>query len=195
MVGGLEKPGALPKIPLVNMAGDVEIVSKPEAETLNNMLVNGDLDALVSPRIPSSFMAGDANVARLFPDFKSEELAYFRKTGIFPPMHCVVIRREVYQRNRWVAQSLYAAFDEAKRECTLDRMWNGHLRYTLPFLHAAVEESREIFGDKDPFVYGIEDNRHTLETLVQYSHEQGLIPERYDIDSLFAPEIVNASPN
>jgi 4,5-dihydroxyphthalate decarboxylase len=195
VTGGLENAAAMPKIPLLHVSKDVSIVQKPAHETLNDMLVRGEIDAVITPVVPSSFRQGSPDIARLFPDFKAVELAYYRKTKIFPPMHVIVIKHEIYEANRWIALSLYDAFDRAKGECTLDRMWDGHLRYALPFLHAAVEESRAIFKETDPFVYGVKENRNTLDTLIRYSYEQGLIPERYAIERIFAPEIINRSPN
>ena len=105
------------------------------------------------------------------------------------------MRSEVYEANRWMAQSLMKAFEEARGYSAIAQMFDGHLRYALPFLHAAVEEHKEIFGDDDPWRYGVEENRHTLETLVSYSHEQGLIPRRYDLAELFAEETWATSRN
>lgn len=192
--GGLDEPGRVEKLDL-NLPDGVSLTLIPEHRTLNEMLAAGELDALVTARAPSSYNRGDPSVTRLFEDYKSEEIRYYKKTGIFPPMHCVAIRREVYERNRWIAQSLFKAFLEAKEYCSLAIMFDGHLRFSLPFLHAAVEESREIFGDADPWAYGVEENRHTLETLVGYSHEQGLIPRAYDLEELFAPEVFATSRN
>ena len=192
--GGLDEPGRVEKLDL-NLPAGVSLTPIPVDQTLNTMLEAGELDAIVTARAPSSYNRGDPAVARLFEDYKSEEIAYYKKTGIFPPMHCVAMRRDVYEANRWIAQSLFKAFLEAKEYCSLATMFDGHLRFSLPFLHAAVEESREIFGDADPWAYGIEENRHTLETLVGYSHEQGLIPRAYDLKELFASEVWETSRN
>jgi len=192
--GGLDEPGRVEKLDL-NLPADVSLSLIPADQTLNALLVSGELDAIVTARAPSSYNEGHPSVTRLFEDYKSEEIRYYKKTGIFPPMHCVAIRREVYERNRWIAQSLYKAFLAAKEYCAISYMFDGHLRYALPFLHAAVEEHNEIFGDDDPWAYGIEDNRNTLETLVGYSHEQGLIPRAYDLSELFCEEVWATSRN
>ncbi len=192
--GGLDEPGRVEKLDL-NLPPDVSLTLIPEDQTLNSLLVSGELDAIVTARAPSSYNQGHPAVTRLFEDYKSEEIRYYKKTGIFPPMHCVAIRREVYERNRWIAQSLYKAFLAAREYCSIAYMFDGHLRYALPFLHAAVEEHRDIFGDDDPWAYGIEDNRKTLETLVGYSHEQGLIPRAYDLAELFCEETWATSRN
>ena len=178
--GGLDEPGRIEKIDLDLPLG-VSLTVIPEDKTLNDLLVSGELDAIATARAPSSFNERHPKVTRLFEDYKSEEIAYYKKTGIYPPMHCVAMRSEVYEANRWMAQSLMKAFEEARGYSAIAQMFDGHLRYALPFLHAAVEEHKEIFGDDDPWRYGVEENRHTLETLVSYSHEQGLIPRRYDL--------------
>jgi len=192
--GGLDEPGRVEKLAL-NLPSSISLSSIPQDRTLNDMLVKGELDALVTARPPSSFVKGDPAVRRLFRDSKTEEINYWKKTGIFPPMHCVAFRREVYEKDRWIAQSMYKAFSAARRLCTLTDMWDGHLRYSLPFLHLAAEESIAVFGDSDPWRYGALENRSTIETLVQYSHEQGLIPRRYALEELFARETLDVSKN
>jgi|SRR5579884_1515914 len=192
--GGLDEPGRVEKLKL-NLPPEIRLTSIDPDKTLNNMLVAGELDAIITARPPSSFLMQDPAVRRLFQDYKSEEIAYWRKTRIFPPMHCVAIRRDVYERNRWIAQSLYKAFVEAKKYCSVDLMFDGHLRYALPFLHAAVDEHREVFGDTDPWAYGVTANRHIIETATRYSHEQGLTSRRYAIEELFAPETLDESRN
>lgn len=192
--GGLDEPGRVEKLRL-NLPANVSLQSIPNDRTLNDMLVKGELDALTTARPPSSFVRGDPAVKRLFDDSKAEEIAYWKKTGIYPPMHCVALRRDVYEKDRWIAQALFKAFKEAQKLCTITDMWDGHLRYSLPFLHHAAEESMRVFGDVDPWRYGLEENRKTIETMVQYSHEQGLIPRRYALDELFAAETLDASKN
>jgi 4,5-dihydroxyphthalate decarboxylase len=192
--GGLDEPGRIEKLPL-NLPSNVSLKSIPEDKTLNGMLESGELDAIVTARAPSGFYKNDGRVVRLFPDYKSEEIAYYRKTGIFPPMHCVVMRRDVYQANRWIAQSLYKAFVEAKKYVALDYLFDGHLKSSFPFLPSIVEETKQVFGDKDPWSYGIQENRKTLETAIQYSHEHGLITKRYPLEHLFAAEAFDDSRN
>jgi 4,5-dihydroxyphthalate decarboxylase len=192
--GGLDEPGRIEKLDL-NLPEGVSLTLIPEDQTLNSLLVSGELDAIVTARAPSSYNEKNPAVTRLFEDYKSEEIRYYKKTGIFPPMHCVAMRREVYEKNRWIAQSLYKAFEAAREYCSLSVIFDGHLRYSLPFLHAMVEETQEIFGDDDPWAYGIEKNRSTIETLIGYSHEQGLIPRAYDLKELFVEETWATSRN
>jgi len=193
--GGMDKPGAMDKVPLLRKPANVKIEPIGPGKTLNDMLVVGELDAMIAPRIPSAFVKGDPTIVRLFPDYMSEEIAYYKKTKIFPPMHVVAIRREVYEQNRWIAQSLYQAFVKALELCDYTAMWDGHLRYALPFLPAHIDQAREIFENRNPFMYGINENRHVLEALIAHSIEQGLIPKPLEVDDLFAPEILHTCPN
>ena len=101
-------------------------------------------------------------------------------------MHTVALREDVYEKYPWVAQSLYKAFSEAKGMCESSMYEFSALKYMLAWSIAEMEEEREIFGD-DPWAYGLEANRHVLETLVQYTYEQGLIKKQLDLKSLFAP--------
>jgi 4,5-dihydroxyphthalate decarboxylase len=192
--GGLDEPGRIEKLKLT-LPPDIRLASIPADKTLNDMLVAGELDAVITARAPSAFLNQNPAVARLFKDYKSEEIAYWKKTKIYPPMHCVAIRRDVYERNRWIAQSLFKAFVEAKKYSAVDFLFDGHLRYALPFLHAAVDEHHQIFGDTDPWAYGIAANRHILETAARYSHEHGLTSRRYTVEELFAPETLDNSKN
>jgi 4,5-dihydroxyphthalate decarboxylase len=192
--GGLDEPGRIEKLPL-NLPSNVSLQPIAAHQTLNQMLKEGELDALVTARPPSSFQEPRGSVKRLFEDYKSAEIAYYKKTKIFPPMHCVAIRKEIYEKNRWIACSLYEAFVEARQYCTLDNLFFGHLGVTLPFLHHAVEETAKVFGDVDPWAYGIDGNLNTLNTLIHYSYEQGLIPRPYAIEELFAPELLDGPRN
>jgi 4,5-dihydroxyphthalate decarboxylase len=119
------------------------------------------------------------------------ERDYFRRTGIFPIMHVVVIRRDVYERDRWVAQSLYKAFSAAQRESYADLSETAALKTMLPWLTAHVEEARREMGD-DFWPYGLDRNRHTLATFLRYSHEQGLAAQRLTPEELFAPETLES---
>ena len=124
---------------------------------------------------------------RLFEDFLGVERAYFHRTGIFPIMHTLVIRRDVYDSNRWVAQSLYKAFCAAQQETYADLAETAALKAMLPWLPAHVEETRREMGEEF-WPYGIERNRRTLATFLRYSHEQGLAKQQLDPDQLFAAE-------
>ena len=135
--------------------------------------------------------AAPGTVKRLFEDYVDIEKAYFRKTRIFPIMHTVVIRREVYEANRWIAQSLTKAFIEAQRRTYEDLYETAALKAMLPWLTAHVEDARREFGN-DWWSYGLENNLNVLETFTRYHQEQGLSPRKLSPQELFAPESLEA---
>jgi 4,5-dihydroxyphthalate decarboxylase len=146
----------------------------------------GELDALLSLYIPNSFLEGKPHIARLWPNFKEVEQDYYRRTGIFPIMHTVVVREDVHREHPWVAERLYQAFCEA-RDLAVNGLYDTDaLRVALPWLLDHVEETRRVFG-KDFWPYGIEANRPTWAAIGQYVHEQGLAPRTVTPDELFAP--------
>ena len=125
-------------------------------------------------------------VAHLFPDFRQEEKRYYQEHRIHPIMHCVVIRRDIYESNKWIAQSLYKAFLAAK-DWAIDQMYfSGAQKYMLPWLFDDLREIDDVFGG-DPWPYGIEENRPTLEALVKYMRQQNFIAEEVGLEDLFAP--------
>ena len=155
------------------------------------MLCDGAIDALYTARTPSSFRAGDGRVRRLFDDYVKVERDYYRRTRIFPIMHTVAIRRDVYERDRWVAQSLYKAFCAAQRLTYADLEDTAALKVMLPWATAHVEEARREMGD-DFWPYGFERNRDTLCTFLRYHHEQGLSQRRLEPEELFAAETLES---
>ena len=183
--GGQETPGRIEK-GKIDVPFDVQPI--PTGKTLSQMLAEGEIDALLSPRIPSSFGAGDGRVARLFPDTVAAEKDYYATTGIFPIMHVVAIRREVYERHRWVAQSLTKALTEAKRQAYARIYDASALRFMEPWLMVHLEEARALMG-QDFWSYGLGDaDRRVLETFLRYHHEQGLSRSLRTPEQLFAPE-------
>ena len=120
------------------------------------------------------------------------EYGYFRQTGIFPIMHVVVLRRDVYEANRWVARSLQQAFSRARADAMSGIDETAALRYMLPWLHDDVEQTRAVMG-ADYWSYGLEGNIVALETLASYSHEQGLARRRYAAPEMFAPETLESA--
>lgn len=184
--GGLEQPGRVEKLKL-NLPEGVTVEPIPTDRTLNDMLDKGEIDALVTARMPSSFVEGSPNVRRLFEDYPAVEKEYYKKTGIFPIMHAVVIRRDIYDSNRWVARNLQRAFEEAKNLALEQAYEGGVLKYSMPWMVHAIEEQRTLFGE-DLWPYGVEKNVETIEALSQYSYEQGLSERKVDVEELFAPE-------
>ena len=153
-------------------------------ERLAAMLEAGSIDALITTYLPASFRRGSPAVRRLFPDPRRVEEEYFRRTGIFPIMHTVVLREELHARHPWVAESLCKAFEEAK-----ERAWRrlydiNALAATLPWLVTEVERTRELMGE-DFWPYGVEPNRRTLETLTRYLVEQKLAERQLPLEELF----------
>jgi 4,5-dihydroxyphthalate decarboxylase len=142
-------------------------------------------------RAPSTFRTEPGKVKRLFADFVEVEKAYYRKTKIFPIMHTVVIRRELYDRYRWIAQSLLKAFTQAQKKTYEYLATSMALTTMLPWQSAHVEEARALLGE-DWWPYGVEANRHVLETFLRYHHEQGLSKRRLEVDDLFAPETLKS---
>ncbi len=187
--GGEEEPNRSEKLKL-DLPSNIKVERIGPTQTLAAMLASGEIDALYTARMPSSFH-GSTTVKRLFEDFVPVEQDYFRRTGIFPIMHTVVIRREVYEKNRWVAQSLYKAFCEAQQETYQDLYETAALKAMLPWLTAHVEEARREMGD-DFWPYGFEKNEATLSTFLRYSYEQGLSKHLLTPSQLFAPETLES---
>jgi len=190
LTGGEEEPGRSEKLPL-ELPPDIRVERIGPEQTLSSMLARGDIDALYTARMPSTFRSGDGTVKRLFDDFATVERDYFRRTGIFPIMHTVVVRRDVYERDRWVAQSLYKALCAAQQETYADLSQTAALKTMLPWLAAHVEETRRDMGE-DFWPYGIERNRGTLATFLRYSHEQALARQVLQPEQLFAPEALES---
>ena len=144
--GGEEEPGRIEKQKL-DLPASIKIQPIGETQTLSAMLASGEIDALHTARMPSTFVTQPDKVKRLFPNYVDVEQEYFRTTGIFPIMHTVVIRREVYEQNRWVAQSLYKALAESQRHTYDDLYQTAALKAMLPWLTAHVEQTRALMGD------------------------------------------------
>ena len=188
--GGEEEPGRTEKIAL-DLPPNIKVQPIGPTQTLSAMLASGEIDALHTARMPSTFSPDGGPVRRLFPDFKTVEQDYFRKTGIFPMMHTVAIRRDVYEANRWIAQSLMKAFVEAQRRTYEDLYVTAALKAMLPWLTSHVEEARALMGD-DFWPYGFARNRSTLATFLRYHHEQGLSKRLLEPEELFAPETMES---
>jgi ABC-type nitrate/sulfonate/bicarbonate transport system substrate-binding protein len=186
LTGGQEQPGRIEKAPL-DLPANIRVERIPVDRTLSGMLAEGGIDALYTPRIPGPFVRRDPRVRRLFDDVIAAEQAYYAETRIFPIMHVLVVRRDVYDRYPWVAQSLYKAFLRAKEEAR-ERLYDSSaLRFMLPWLNQHLEQVEQVLGT-DYWSYGLEANRHTLATFLRYHHEQGLSGHLLRPEELFAPE-------
>ena len=183
---GVNDPGRIEKVKL-SLPSGIRLTVVAD-RSLSEMLLAGDLDAVLSARPPAPILAGDPRVRRLFADHREVELAYVRKTGLFPIMHVVAMRREVYERNRWLAMNLFKAFDEAKAR-SLERAGDMAASFfPLPWTADELRRARELFGD-DPWAYGIAPNRATLEAFLRYAFEQGVCCRPVSLEALFPPEV------
>lgn len=183
--GGVEEPGRRDRVSTQPPAG-VRLESAPPDRSLSHMLEDGELDALFSPSAPSVFRKGSPKIARLFPDFPRVEAEYFHRTGLFPIMHTVVLRRDVYDRYPWAALSLYNAFVEAK-ELALESLHDTDvLAVSLAWMAAYAEQEVALAG---PTLWadGFAANRPVLEALKSYLAEQGLLANDFQLEEVFAP--------
>ena len=186
--GGQETPGREEKLKL-QLPPDIHYEPIPEGKTLSRMLDAGELDALFTARTPSCFADGSPNVVRMFSNFIQAEAEYYRKTGIFPIMHTIVLKRQTYEEHPWLAMSLYKACLASKNIVLKGLLHTGGapLYSILPWGGWEAERTRSILGD-DWWPYGIEKNRTTVEALCRYSYEQGLSVRLATMEELFAPE-------
>jgi 4,5-dihydroxyphthalate decarboxylase len=152
-------------------------------KSISTLLADGDIDAVISSR-PVDGIGSNPDIARMFPNYREVEKDYFKRTQIFPIMHLIAIRRDLYEAHPFVAQSLYDALCQAKDRALAQMKERGALRYMLPWLPADMDEIDDVFGG-DPWPYGIEANRPTLEALVQYMVEQNFIARPIPIEDLF----------
>lgn len=181
--GAIHKPGPHGDPPLTPLVREATIEANDPRLSLSDALDRGHIDALLGTRLPPCITSNPA-VRRLFPTYPEDEKAYYRRTGLFPIMHMVAIRREVYEAHPFIARSLYRAFDAAKHAALAHMNRLAALRYMLPWMPAELEEMRAIFGN-DPYPYGVEANRHTLETMMGYMVEQGIIAAPVKLEELF----------
>lgn len=184
VTGGEEEPNRDEKLKL-DLPENIRVERIGAGKTLASMLASGEIDALHTARKPSTF--DGVRVKRLFPDFVPVEQAYFKRTGIFPIMHVIAIRREVYESNRWIAMNLFQAFRDAQNICYEGLKETAALKGMLPWFNAHVEEAIDMMG-ADFWPYGLDRNRETLDTFLRYHHEQGLSPRLHGVEDMFAPE-------
>jgi 4,5-dihydroxyphthalate decarboxylase len=189
--GGQEQPGRKERTPLKAIPG-VDLQPIGDDQTLVGMLRAGELDALFTARAPSSYLAGEPHIARLFADTRAAEIAYYKKTGLFPIMHLVGIRKTLAARYPWLATSVYKAFCEAKALAMTRLTDVNALAVTLPFLDAETRETMVVMGS-DFWRYGVHENLREIEALAQYAFEQGLLDRKVKVDELFCPSTLEMS--
>jgi 4,5-dihydroxyphthalate decarboxylase len=183
--GAMEEPRPHGNPTVLPPLKPISIVANTSGKSLSELLEAGDIQAVVGADVPSAIRRAP-HVKRLFPDFRAEEKAYYRRTKIFPIMHLVVLRREFHERHPFAATSLFNALEESRSRAQRRMRYLGTLRYMLPWLPAELDEIDEVFGG-DPWPYGIEPNRPTLEGLVRFLADQSMIAAPVKLDDLFAP--------
>jgi 4,5-dihydroxyphthalate decarboxylase len=186
VTGGEEEPGRDEKLRL-DLPPNIRVEPIGKTQTLSQMLADGEIAALQTARMPSTYLTRPDRVRRLFEDYPEAEKDYFRRTRIFPIMHTIAIRRELHEAHPWIAMSLYKAFAKAQKIAYDDLYQTAALKTMLPWLTAHVEEARRELGE-DFWPYGFHANRHVLDTFLRYHHEQGLSKRRLAPEDLFAPE-------
>jgi 4,5-dihydroxyphthalate decarboxylase len=164
----------------------VSIKAGPEGKDESDLLESGEIDALFHAVEPRAYVQGHPQVARLFPDYRAEESAFFAKTGIFPIMHVVAIKRDLLEQNPWLAKAVFNAYSKAKEMAYVQMAKAGWFQDMLPWYGQELEETRALMG-KNFYSYGIEPNRKTLELLFRYSYQQGLSSRELTVEDVFDP--------
>jgi 4,5-dihydroxyphthalate decarboxylase len=188
--GGLEEPGRLEKIPIA-LPPDVHLDEAPAGATLSQMLAQGAIDAFIGPRTPSCFQRGEPHVGWLFPDPAAAAADYFARTGIFPIMHIVGVRRTLVERHPWLPAAVLKAFEQAKVFALARLSDTSATKVTLPFVAEQLKRARDLMG-ADFWSYGVAGNRKVLETFLRHHHAQGLSARQVAVEELFHPTTFEA---
>jgi 4,5-dihydroxyphthalate decarboxylase len=186
---GTNEPGRSEGV-AVTLPPGVSLTPMPE-RTLNELLLGGEIDALIAAHPPSDFERASGRIVRLFSDYRTVEESSYRQSGVFPIMHVVALRAEVHERHPWVAMNLLTAFEAAKRRSLVRALDANAPRFPVPWAPANAERGRALMG-ADLWPYGIEPNRRTLETFLGYAFEQGVCARRLTPEELFVPEVQEA---
>lgn len=163
----------------------VSVTVRPgEMTDIEELLFKGEIDALFTPVLPDAELRGDPRIRRLFPDCRAASRAYSRQTGFFPMTHTLVMSKRLFDREPWVAESMFKAFNEAQRRC-LDFYRADPKHVTFCETVYTMAEERALYG-ADPWAHGVAANRAALETFIRYANEQGYIRRRPTLDEIFA---------
>lgn len=183
--GGIDEPGRPEKIKL-RLPSDVRMEYAPEGDTISAMLDRGDIDGFIAPRPPGGAAASNPNVGWLFDDPTAVAKEYYKRTGVFPIMHVVGVRKELAERHPWLPGAVLKAFEHAKK-AALDKLADtSATKVTLPFVEEQLKAARESMGH-DYWSYGVAANRPTLEAFVRHHHAQGLSSRLMAVDEIFHP--------
>jgi 4,5-dihydroxyphthalate decarboxylase len=183
--GGLEEVGRREKI-AITLPSDVRLDSAPEGRTLNDLLASGEIDAFMGPRVPSCFERGHPHVGWLFPDPTAAATDYFKRTGIFPIMHVLGVRRSIVEQHSWLPAALLKAFERAKAVAVEKLSDTSSTKVTLPFVEEQLVAARALMG-RDYWSYGVAPNRAVLETFLHHHHRQGLSSREVKVEEMFHP--------
>jgi 4,5-dihydroxyphthalate decarboxylase len=185
--GSYDRPGQYSERIPIELPANVRHRTIPSERSLDEMLESGEIDAAMGAVPLPAFVRRSPKVGRLFPNYRQAETDYYRRTGIFPIMHTVVVKRSVYEQHPWVAHSLFQGFARAKAMARHLLSRQGAAYTMLPWLWDDLENVRAALGD-DPFPYGLGPNRAQLETFLRHNHEHGLLARPLTVDELFPPE-------
>lgn len=189
--GGQEEAGRDERTPLT-LTNGVDLQPIPEDRTLSEMFTAGELDAIMSARAPSPFLRGEPNIARLFPNYKEDERAYYEKTKMFPIMHLIGVKKTLAEKHPWLPGSLYKAFVQARDIAYREVREIAALNVTLPWVEAETLETIALMGP-DYWRYGIKESAHEIEAITRYSYSQGLSERKLTAEDLFAPSTFEIS--
>ncbi|UCH75084.1 MAG: ABC transporter substrate-binding protein [Rhodospirillales bacterium] len=192
-IGGVEQTGQGERIRL-DLPGDIDVEPIGPDETLNGLLADGAIDAIISPRPPSSLADPDVPVARLFADYRAAEIAYHKQTGFFPIMHCLALRRALADEQPDLPGKLFRAFAAARDLALAELGLINVLRVSLPWVAAALAETQQVMGP-DIWPYGFRRNRDEIAAMTRYAHEDGLTDRRLEPESLFHPSTLDLTAN
>ena len=183
--GGMEQPGRPEKIKL-ELPPEIRLESAPEGQSLNGMLMAGDLDGFIGPRTLSCFDQGHPQVGRLFKDPQAAAAEYYQRTGIFPIMHVLGLRRSIAEAHPWLPGALLKAFTQSKQAALEALSDTAATKVTLPFVEERLAETRALMGE-DYWSYGVGANRAVLENFLHHHHHQGLSSRLLTVEELFHP--------
>ncbi len=180
--GGIEHPARPEKI-AIQLPPGVHLSDAPEGKTISELLVGGEIDGFIAPRAPA---IPSRNIGWLFPDPMAAAKDYFRRTGIFPIMHLVGVRRALVEKHPWLPAAVLKAFQQSKK-IALDQLSDvSATKVTMPFVEEQLKDARELMGE-DFWPYGVEANRKTLDAFLHHHHAQGISPRRVSVEELFHP--------
>jgi 4,5-dihydroxyphthalate decarboxylase len=186
---GVNQPGRVEKID-VKLPKGVKLTRVAD-KSLNQMLLEGDIDAVLAARPPDAFMKGDKRIKRFFEDFLEVESAYYKKTQIFPIMHAVAVRKHVLDKNPWVARNLFKAFEEAKKRSIERALDATATMFPIPWVSEHAARGLALMGD-DYFPYGVEKNEKTLKAFLRWAYEQGVCKRHLSVEELFPKQMYSS---